>query len=851
MDHDAFATSRARVYIRRNQYFDRLDAHAAGTGPPLIVTGESGAGKSALLANWAVEYRERHPQDLLLMHFVGVTPGSGNWAAMVRRILGALDHQLGVKTEIPDDAAALQSAFAESLYRAAARHRVVLVLDALNQLEDREGAPDLVWLPSELPAAVRLLASTLPGRPLDSARKRNWPEVIVQPLEPGDRRKLIQEYLGVFGKNLTNAQLDRLAEAPQSANPLYLRALLEELRVFGYHEKLIALVEHYLAARDARELYGRILSRYEEDYDDDRPGLVRDSMRLIWAARRGLSESELLHLLAEEGKPLPQAVWAPLYLAAEQIFTNLGGLIGFAHSYIREAVADKYLSEEGQIAAHKRLAGWFADQHLSGRKVEELPWQLAAAQEWDGLAAFLTDFDSFVNAWEADQFELKGHWSQIEANSSLRIVNCYRLTRKQVEADPQYATLIALLLRDTGHLNEALAVHAQLAEYSRATDDQAGLQISLHNQAITLQDLGNLDSAMTVLKEAERISRTLNNQDTLQANLIEHALILYVRGDADGAMALLKEVERICGALSDPSLLQACLGNEATILFSHGDLDGAMAACKRQEYLCRVLNDQDGLQISVGEQANILYARGDVDGALKLNKEKERACRVLGNQNGLQVSLGNQALILQHNGDGRGALRLFKEQECICRAIGNQRALHLSLANQGLVLKDLGDLDGAMSALREAEHINRALVDQERLEIILFAQAEICLSRGDLESGLALAQEQERICRAIGNQEGLHRSLGCQALVLTRFGDVEGAMARLKEAEGICREIGDLDYLARILALQSLSASLEEPSSEALTLAEEAHTLPTNLGDTTLAAKIQRAVEFARRRGED
>ncbi|MBM3320891.1 MAG: tetratricopeptide repeat protein [Candidatus Eisenbacteria bacterium] len=49
LDHEAFAESRARVYIPREDYYARLDGHAAGDGPPLVVLGESGSGKSALL----------------------------------------------------------------------------------------------------------------------------------------------------------------------------------------------------------------------------------------------------------------------------------------------------------------------------------------------------------------------------------------------------------------------------------------------------------------------------------------------------------------------------------------------------------------------------------------------------------------------------------------------------------------------------------------------------------------------------------------------------------------------------------------------------------------------------------
>ena len=57
MDHAAYARSRAGVYIGREEYYQRLDSYAASTkdedDKPLAILGESGSGKSALLANWA------------------------------------------------------------------------------------------------------------------------------------------------------------------------------------------------------------------------------------------------------------------------------------------------------------------------------------------------------------------------------------------------------------------------------------------------------------------------------------------------------------------------------------------------------------------------------------------------------------------------------------------------------------------------------------------------------------------------------------------------------------------------------------------------------------------------------
>lgn len=237
-DHEAFAQSRARVYIGRPEYFERLDAHAVGQNTPLVVLGESGSGKSALLANWALRRRATCPGDLLILHFVGGTPHSSDWAAMLRRIMAEFQRRFGITQEIPSQPDALRAAFANWLSMAAARDRIVLVLDALNQLEDREGALDLVWLPPVIPDNVRLILSTLPGRPLDELRKRRWLELKVEPLDQIEREKLVVNYLAQYTKALSPARAARIVAAPQSTNPLYLRALLEELRLFGQHERL-------------------------------------------------------------------------------------------------------------------------------------------------------------------------------------------------------------------------------------------------------------------------------------------------------------------------------------------------------------------------------------------------------------------------------------------------------------------------------------------------------------------------------------------------------------------------------------------------------------------------------------
>jgi nephrocystin-3 len=174
---------------------------------------------------------------------------------------------------------------------------------------------------------------------MDAVKQRGWNSLLVQPLTIDERRRMIMDYLGRFGKKLDAPRLERLAAAPAAANPLYLKILLDELRVTGTHDQLDQRLGDYLAALDISALLRKVLARYQCDYERDRPGLVGDVLGLISAARRGLSETELLRLLRPADLPqLPPAIWSPLRTALEDGLVDRGGILNFAHNFLRTTV---------------------------------------------------------------------------------------------------------------------------------------------------------------------------------------------------------------------------------------------------------------------------------------------------------------------------------------------------------------------------------------------------------------------------------------------------------------------------------------------------------------------------------
>ncbi|MBN2376146.1 MAG: tetratricopeptide repeat protein [Sedimentisphaerales bacterium] len=439
MDHEAYTQSRAQVYIGRESYYQQLDEHAGGQSvQPLVILGESGGGKSALLANWIIRYRKAYPDAFIIQHYIGASPYSADWMAMLRRIMGEFKRHLHIEEEIPSKPEELRDAFKVWLYRAAAQKKIILVLDAINQLTDTDNAPDLPWLPLETPANMRIIVSTLPGRSLEEIHRRNWPVFSIAPLDAQERRKLIAEYLRLQSKSLEARRVERITNAPQSANPLYLRVLLDELRVFGVYEQLDQRIDYYLQAQNPYELYIKVIARWEEDYGQG-SRLVQDALSLLFAARRGLSEAELLDALGQDGQPLPQAKWSPLYLAMSDALVSRGGLLTFAHNFLRIAAMNNYMQSHKHNAysyferdeinpqqadelpsvlwkefckcdARLHLANYFAKQPISLRQADELPWLLQQAEERNRLQDCLLDIDRFRFMQESNPNELLGYW---------------------------------------------------------------------------------------------------------------------------------------------------------------------------------------------------------------------------------------------------------------------------------------------------------------------------------------------------------------------------------------------------------------------------------------------------------
>ncbi len=536
MDHNAYARRRERIYIGRSEYFDRLDAHTiANNNQPLVILGESGSGKSALLANWTAKYQQSHPDVLFIQHYIGATPNSCDWTFMLRRILNELKQRFEIAEDLPDDSEALRDAFSTWLHLAASRGRIILVLDGLNQLEDHGGAPDLLWLPLRLPENVQMFLSTLPGRALDEITKRSWPTLEIESLSVDERKKLIHHFLHACSRELSPAMLDRIANAEPAANPLYLTVLLDELRVFGRHDHLRNQIEYYLKATSPNELYDKVITRWEEDYGID---LVRDSLSIIWAARQGLSESELVDVMGQDDKPMPLSILSPFMLAADASLMNRSGMIGFNHDFLSESVRSRYLAtESSRHSIHYRLAEYFARRDLGHRKLDELPWQLEHAGQWEKLRNLLADMNFLFALLNSDRHEeVMRYWTALEAHPDIALEPIFQPILERPESyRPVLPQHLSLLLEYVGRIEEALELRKIAADGFRKAGALPELAMTLVQMGSVHRMRSEMTQALACVSESVEISRTLDNEGTLVYGLEAEANIRWEMGELDSS----------------------------------------------------------------------------------------------------------------------------------------------------------------------------------------------------------------------------------------------------------------------------------------------------------------------------
>ena len=163
--------------------------------------GDSGSGKSSVMAELVREAEESRKNAVIVYRFIGTSSRSSNIISLLQSVCGQIAREYNTTIEALAgegrdkslyDLNGLTEILRKSLALATPQKPILLFLDALDQLSDSDNAKSLYWLPREFPQNTRMIVSALPElRPQLS--NHNQVDLPVLPVE--EATKILDRWL--------------------------------------------------------------------------------------------------------------------------------------------------------------------------------------------------------------------------------------------------------------------------------------------------------------------------------------------------------------------------------------------------------------------------------------------------------------------------------------------------------------------------------------------------------------------------------------------------------------------------------------------------------------------------------
>ena len=164
-------------------------------------------------------------------------------------------------------------------------------------------------------------------------------------------------------------QLTTISKAEQTAGPLFLRAVLEELVVFGKFEELDKRIDELLSCPSVVDVYTYKIDRLQQAVDVDQ---VTEVLSFMWVSRAGVSAEELQGLVG-----MKDDEFSIMHVALDGFLINRTGLLDFIDPMLREAVQRVFLDHRSKIKEfRRRLARYLEERYQPDEdRYSEVAWQ--------------------------------------------------------------------------------------------------------------------------------------------------------------------------------------------------------------------------------------------------------------------------------------------------------------------------------------------------------------------------------------------------------------------------------------------------------------------------------------------
>jgi hypothetical protein len=458
------------------------------TTVPLCVCAPVGGGKTSLIARFRRDFRSASPKAFVITYFVSATTESRNVDRMCMFIIRSLKSRFKFDDDLPGVLHGVSdwcSILRTWLGMAACKGRVVLLIDGVDQLDDRPGARSCAWLPRTFPLETRVILTCAPGVSHDIMMERAYDVYCFDVFaDAAGIKHTIKFHLQVRNRRLSEEIRLAIGAKIQNikASPFFLTVLLEEVLMMQDQSRNADLaISDYLSCLQANTLESLleyVTWKWESVFEKYSTGTCRGVLTLLAASRWGLSEWEILECMPH----VSRVALLHFFNSTSYFWHWHNGYVNFKHGAMRIAVEARFMpTRQERQAIHVKLARYFGSLAISRRRLEEQPWHLFKAEMWQELMLILSDMDMFnrlskgVDMWRYDIRDFyhaaNGHLDA--AAVLLRGVNKFRETSPPIDELIDISRLLAEFLTRQGKIKESIDIfHALLSEGQQKIKDE-------------------------------------------------------------------------------------------------------------------------------------------------------------------------------------------------------------------------------------------------------------------------------------------------------------------------------------------------------------------------------------------
>lgn len=419
--HQVFLNERIKEYHGRRELVELFESNLVSSDS-LCISGDSGTGKSTAMAKFVSRRLSNGKKNTLIIYrFIGATPKSVNINTLLESIIYQLQKELNITTEVVGDIFELSLLFQELLEKATSLFNIILFLDALDQLEDKNDSWTLSWIPKAV-KNFKIIVSVVSTTVLFGNYKRvvyqkgyinsNTIELNTFKLNQEEVSEIVDHLLKLRLRKVTLEQkaiiLNNYSKSTNSMLFLKLAVIItSKWRSFDSQEYIL---EKKLTLKHTTSELIQSFFNYLASKENHGLEFVLSVLALISNSRYGISEKELLEITWKNEKyqaefesrkhpsqpnvdKIPSFIWSKLYFDLEPflMFRSYDKtlLLGFFHRVFLEE-AKKFTLIEKEYT-HRLLFEYFNNQKISPfyfvdfqgnsiinrRKITELPYNLA------------------------------------------------------------------------------------------------------------------------------------------------------------------------------------------------------------------------------------------------------------------------------------------------------------------------------------------------------------------------------------------------------------------------------------------------------------------------------------------